>query len=98
MYTYSLYPLLSFTVDLAETVKKKLQSPCFTYLYETRQTAQSQHISPQRGLSEQWSMIECALGQQWVALFQPKWGYLYNMSSDEAGTAACGIPYPELPF
>lgn len=53
---------------------------------------------PQWSLSEQWHMIECALGQEWVALFQPKWGYLYNMSSDEAGTAACGIPYPELPF
>lgn len=55
-------------------------------------------IFPWCGLSEQQSMIECALGQEWVALFQPKWGYLYNMSCDEAGTAACGIPYPELPF
>lgn len=53
---------------------------------------------PQCGLCEQQNMIECALGQEWVALFQPKWGYLYNMSSDEAGTAARGIPYPELPF
>lgn len=49
---------------------------------------------PEAALFEQWSQRE----QEWVALFQPKWGYLCNMSSDEAGTAACGIPPPELPF
>ncbi len=78
--------------------KKMLQLSCFTYFYLTRHTAESQHFFSQCGLFEQQNMIECALGQEWVALFQPKWGYLYNMSSDEAGTAACGIPYPELPF